>query len=92
VAASTALSTSLPCTQQEILHRERFPLAREQTDFCIFRTRRSSLIAARERSFGSGAGNMDHSEIATTANIYSKSWLDERAEAVIRVVGRSDER
>ena len=33
-----------------------------------------------------------HSEIAATANIYSKSWLNERADAVIRVVGRSDER
>jgi ABC-type nitrate/sulfonate/bicarbonate transport system substrate-binding protein len=30
--------------------------------------------------------NMGHSEIATTANIYSKSWLDERADAVTRVV------
>jgi hypothetical protein len=30
--------------------------------------------------------NMGHSEIATTANVYSKIWLDERADAVTRVV------
>ena len=30
--------------------------------------------------------NMGHSEMATAANIYLKTWLDERANAVNRVV------
>jgi len=30
--------------------------------------------------------NMGHSETATTANIYSKSWPDERADAMTRIV------
>ena len=60
-------------------------------DFRSFRTMHSSLMRREGVRLEVVRDNMGHSEIATTANIYSKSWLDERADAVTRVVGRSDE-
>jgi integrase len=55
-------------------------------DFRSFRTMHSSLMRREGVRLEVVRDNMGHSEIATTANIYSKSWLDERADAVTRVV------
>ena len=54
-------------------------------DFHSFRTMHSSLMRREGVRLEVVRDNMGHSEIATTANIYSKSWLDERADAVTRV-------
>jgi integrase len=55
-------------------------------DFRSFRTMHSSLMRREGVRLEVVRDNMGHSEIATTANVYSKSWLDERADAVNRVV------
>jgi site-specific recombinase XerD len=55
-------------------------------DFRSFRTMHSSLMRREGVRLEVVRDNIGHSEIATTANIYSKSWLDERADAVTRVV------
>jgi integrase len=55
-------------------------------DFRSFRTMHSSLMRREGVRLEVVRDNMGHSEIATTANIYSKSWLDERTDAVTRVV------
>lgn len=64
-------------------------------DFRSFRTMHASLMRRTGARAEITRDNMGHSEVATTTEIYSKTWWDERAAAVSAVVDlvmKSDEK
>ncbi|HZD31493.1 MAG TPA: hypothetical protein VE779_07510, partial [Candidatus Angelobacter sp.] len=59
----------------------------KELDFRNFRTMHASLMRRTGARAEITRDNMGHSEIPTTLEIYSKTWWDERADAVSAVVG-----
>ena len=67
----------------------------EGVDFRSFRTMHASPIRCTTARAEVTRGNMCHSECATSLEIYSKTWWEERAAAVSAVVDlvmKSDEK
>lgn len=55
-------------------------------DFRSFRTMHASLIRRTGARAEVARDNMGHSEIPTSLEVYSRTWWDERADAVSAVV------